>query len=54
MNTKLINRIVRGVAAAAAFWFAAHQYAQAGFTATTAFAGAIGLLFGWMAASGKG
>lgn len=49
-----INRVIRGVVALAAFWFAAHEYAQAGLNATAVFAGLIGVAFAWMAASGKG
>ncbi len=54
MNTKTMNRIVRGAAALAAFGLAAQQYAETGFSAMTAFVGGIGLVFAWMAASGKG
>ncbi len=54
MNAKLIKRIARGAVAVFALGFAAHEFALAGFTATTLFAGGVGVLYGWMAASGKG
>ncbi|MBI3670720.1 MAG: hypothetical protein HY237_13180 [Acidobacteria bacterium] len=54
VNARLIKRIVRGAVAVFALGFVAHEFALAGFTATTVFAGGVGILYGWMAASGKG
>jgi hypothetical protein len=54
MNAKLIKRIVRGAVALLAIGFAVHEFALAGFTAAAAFSGSVGILYGWMAASGKG
>ncbi len=54
MNSKLIQRIVRGAAAVILLGAAAHEYTHAGFTMTAVLAGVAGLLFGWMAATGQG
>ena len=54
MNARLIKRIVRGAVTFFALGFAAYEFTLTGFTAATVFAGGVGILYGWMAASGKG
>ncbi len=54
MDAKLSKRIVRGAVAFFALAFAAYEFTLTGFTATTVFASGVGILYGWMAASGKG
>lgn len=54
MKTKTANRIVRGAVALFAFGLAAQQYFESGFSMATGFIVIVGVLFGWMAATGQG
>ncbi len=54
MNQKTVKRILYGLIALAAFWWAAESYAEAGFSAPTFLFSTLGLWLGYSAATGAG
>jgi len=54
MNQKTVKRILHGLIAVAAFWWAAQSYVEAGFSAPTFLFSAFGLWLGYSAATGAG
>jgi hypothetical protein len=54
MNQKTIKRILHGLLAVAAFWWATESYLESGLHAQTFLFGAFGLWLGYSAATGAG